>query len=31
MELPAEVLVMPCVSTRKTSVKQVLLQLVDLL
>jgi signal recognition particle receptor subunit beta len=31
MDLPADVLVMPCVSTRKTSVKQVLLQLVDLL
>jgi small GTP-binding protein len=31
MDLPADVLVMPCVATRKTSVKQVLLQLVDLL
>jgi uncharacterized protein len=31
MDLPAEVLVMPCVAIRKTSVKQVLLQLVDLL
>ena len=31
MDLGAEVLIMPCVATRKTSVKQVLLQLVDLL
>ena len=31
LDLPAEVLVMPCVATRKTSVKQVLQQLVDLL
>ena len=30
MNLPADVLVMPCVATRKTSVRQVLLQLRDL-
>jgi signal recognition particle receptor subunit beta len=29
--LDADILVMPCVSTRKTSVKQVLLQLVEML
>ena len=31
MNLPADVLVMPCVATRKTSVRQVLLELRDLL
>jgi uncharacterized protein len=31
LELPAEVLAMPCIASRKTSVRQVLLQLVDLL
>ena len=31
IDLPADVLIMPCVATRKTSVKQVLRQLVDLL
>jgi uncharacterized protein len=31
MDLSADVLIMPCVATRKTSVKQVLLQLAELI
>jgi hypothetical protein len=31
LDLPANVLIMPCVSSRKTSVKQVLIQMVDVL